>query len=97
MLGVFEFASRAIEAPSVELLRTVAIVGNHVSQFSDRFQTEQALRESDAQKAAILSNALDGIITVDDAGRIIELKALFMTVWCPDSRSVESNCGIPRG
>ena len=20
-----------------------------------------------------------------------------MTVWCPDSRSVESNCGIPRG
>ena len=25
------------------------------------------------------------------------IKALFMTVWCPDSRSVESNCGIPRG
>ena len=73
MLGVFEFASRAIEAPSVELLRTVAIVGNHVSQFSDRFRTEQALRESDVQKAAILSNALDGIITVDEAGRIIEL------------------------
>ena len=24
-------------------------------------------------------------------------KALFMTVWCPDSRSVGSNCGIPRG
>ena len=23
-------------------------------------------------------------------------KALFMTVWCPDSRSVESNCGILR-
>ena len=27
----------------------------------------------------------------------ISTKALFMTVWCPDSRSVESNCGIPRG
>ena len=26
-----------------------------------------------------------------------DVKALFMTVWCPDSRSVESNCGIPRG
>ena len=26
-----------------------------------------------------------------------QTKALFMTVWCPDSRSVESNCGIPRG
>ena len=73
MLGVFEFASRAVETPSVELLRTVAIIGNHVSQFSDRFLTEQALRESDAQKAAILSNALDGIITVDEDSRIIEL------------------------
>ena len=73
MLGVFEFASLAIETHSVELLRTVAIIDNHVSQFSDRFQAEQALRESDAQKATILSNVLDGIITVDDAGRIIEL------------------------
>ncbi len=27
----------------------------------------------------------------------VRAKALFMTVWCPDSRSVESNCGIPRG
>ena len=29
--------------------------------------------------------------------RSARIKALFMTVWCPDSRSVESNCGIPRG
>ena len=28
---------------------------------------------------------------------LLLIKALFMTVWCPDSRSVESNCGIPRG
>ena len=28
---------------------------------------------------------------------VLKFKALFMTVWCPDSRSVESNCGIPRG
>ena len=31
------------------------------------------------------------------AGQMVSVKALFMTVWCPDSRSVESNCGIPRG
>ena len=30
-------------------------------------------------------------------GNSSNIKALFMTVWCPDSRSVESNCGIPRG
>ena len=31
------------------------------------------------------------------AAEMATAKALFMTVWCPDSRSVESNCGIPRG
>jgi PAS domain S-box-containing protein len=74
-LGVFEFASRALEIPSSELVRTVAIIGNHISQFSDRFRAEQALRESDAQKTAILSNALDGIITVDRGGLVVELNA----------------------
>ena len=74
-LGVFEFATRAVETQGAELLRTVAIIGNHVSQLSDRFRAEHALRESDAEKAAILSNALDGIIRVDGDGRIVELNA----------------------
>ena len=72
-LGVFEFASRAVETPGADLFRTVAIISNHISQFSDRFHAERALRESDAQKAAILSNALDGIIRVDAQSRIVEL------------------------
>ena len=33
----------------------------------------------------------------DAVDQTVRIKALFMTVWCPDSRSVESNCGIPRG
>ena len=72
-LGVFEFASRAVETPGADLFRTVAIISNHISQFSDRFHAQRALRESDAQKAAILSNALDGIIRVDAQSRIVEL------------------------
>ena len=73
MLGVFELASRAVEQTGPELQRTAAIIGNHVSQLSDRFRAEHALRESAAQKAAILSNALDGIIQVDTNGRVIEV------------------------
>ena len=73
MLGVFELASRAVEQTGPELQRTVAIIGNHVSQLSDRFRAEHALRESDAQKAAILSNALDGIIQVEVNGRVVEV------------------------
>ena len=37
------------------------------------------------------------VVRVPVAVQLMHTKALFMTVWCPDSRSVESNCGIPRG
>ena len=37
------------------------------------------------------------VVRVPGAVQLMHTKALFMTVWCPDSRSVESNCGIPRG
>ncbi len=39
----------------------------------------------------------DHSIGLNAPGQSGDPKALFMTVWCPDSRSVESNCGIPRG
>ena len=48
--------------------------------------------------AVVLFVGMTTWVAAQDAalqGRVI--KALFMTVWCPDSRSVESNCGIPRG
>ena len=73
IFGVFEFASRAVEDTGAELLRTAAIISDYISQFADRLRAEQALRTSDAQKASILSNALDGIVTIDIDGRIVEL------------------------
>ena len=44
-----------------------------------------------------LEAALNRTETAQQAAARASTKALFMTVWCPDSRSVESNCGIPRG
>lgn len=39
---------------------------------TDRKQTEDALRRSEARKAAILDSALDCIITMDAAGRVVD-------------------------
>jgi PAS domain S-box-containing protein len=39
----------------------------------ERIRAEQALRESETHKSAIFQSALDGIITMDEKGRILEI------------------------
>ena len=51
----------------------------------------------DNRQAEVVNAVLFGDLDTILIGGYAAVKALFMTVWCPDSRSVESNCGIPRG
>jgi two-component system sensor kinase FixL len=52
---------------------------------TDHHRAEEALQESEARKAAILESSLDGIITVDQQGRI-----------CEFNRAAERMFGRPR-
>gem|GEM_PF-635282 len=61
--GVF---TNLLDEPSVQ-----AIVNNY-HDFTERKQDEDALRESEAHKSAILESALDCIITIDHQGQILE-------------------------
>ena len=56
-----------------------------------RYLDRPAANEQDANTVLALPYGVTATAIVE------AVKALFMTVWCPDSRSVESNCGIPRG
>ncbi|HYN90142.1 MAG TPA: PAS domain S-box protein, partial [Ardenticatenaceae bacterium] len=71
-LGVVEFFRGAIRRPDEDLLTVVAALGNQIGQFVERKRAEDALRTSEGRKAAILATALDGIITIDAEGRILE-------------------------
>ena len=71
-LGVIEFFSRKIQPPDDELLQMFATISIQVGQFIERRRIEEALRESEARNRAILESSLDGIITIDHAGRIVE-------------------------
>jgi PAS domain S-box-containing protein len=71
-LGVIEFFSSKIEPPDDELLEMFATISSQVGQFIEKRRSEEAFRGIEARNSAILAASLDGIITVDHAGRIIQ-------------------------
>jgi PAS domain S-box-containing protein len=72
VLGVAEFLTEEIRPPDEELLSMMAAIGSQVGQFIERTEAEQAVRESEARKAAMLESALDCVIAIDHEGRITE-------------------------
>src|SRR5262249_13382451 len=58
------------QSPTEE--RFLSAVADVLAGVIERQRAERAVRESEARKAAILETALDCIITIDHAGRIIE-------------------------
>jgi diguanylate cyclase (GGDEF)-like protein/PAS domain S-box-containing protein len=73
ILGVMEFLSREVRPIDDGLLITMADIGNQIGQFIQRKRAQDAVRESEARKAAILSSTLDCIITLDHRAHIVEV------------------------
>ena len=73
VLGAIEFLAREPRDPDAYLLETVTSLGGRIGQCVERWRAEDRLRESDARKSAILNAAFDCIITMDDAGKVVEV------------------------
>jgi PAS domain S-box-containing protein len=50
----------------------VAALGRQVGQFVRRLEVQDAVRGSDARKAAMLESALDAVVSMDHRGRIVD-------------------------
>jgi PAS domain S-box-containing protein len=72
VLAVVEFLGSAAREPDGELLNVMSAVGTQISQLIERRRAEEAARESEARKGAILEAALDCIVVADHEGRITE-------------------------
>ena len=73
VLGAMEFFSTELHETDADLLATMTSLGSQIGQFVERCRAEEAVRESDARKSAILNAAFDCIITMDAEGRIVEV------------------------
>ena len=58
--------------PGPETLATLDALGSQIGVFAERCRAQQAVRESDARKGAILEAAFDAVITMDHLGRVVE-------------------------
>jgi PAS domain S-box-containing protein len=73
MLGVIELFTAARRVADADLLATMGSLGSQIGQFVERRRAEQAVRDGDARKSAILNAAFDCVVTMDHRGHIVEV------------------------
>ena len=74
-VGVMEFFSRRWQHFDENFLESISTLGQQIGQYFRRKRAEEALRESEALKAAILETALDCVISITADSRIVEWNA----------------------
>jgi PAS domain S-box-containing protein len=71
-LGVVEVFSREVRERDPELYALTEALGHQIGEFLETLRAEQAVRESEARKGAVLASSLDAVITMDHQGRLVE-------------------------
>ena len=70
VLGVLEFFAPEIAPPDPELQQVLLSLGAQVAQFLERDAADQALRSNDARMRSVIENMLEGLVVVNQTGRI---------------------------
>lgn len=72
IVGVLEFFASTVLPLDRNVLDTVNPIAGQVAAFIDRLEAQAAIDALEAHRGGILAAALDGIISVDDRGRIVD-------------------------
>ncbi|MGH2706329.1 MAG: SpoIIE family protein phosphatase [Actinomycetota bacterium] len=70
--GVMEFFSPDIRPLDEGLLGMMEAVGSQVGQFIARARAQEAVRHSEARRAAVLQSALDAVVMMDHEGNVVD-------------------------
>lgn len=62
-----------------------------INDVTERNRAENALRESEARKSAIMASALDAVLTIDRAGLIVDFNA---AAWSIVSQRAKARSSI---
>jgi PAS domain S-box-containing protein len=72
VVGVMEMFADGVRPEEPAQLEVLAAVGAQIGEFVDGLRADEALRESEARTRAILTAALDCVISIDRDGRVTQ-------------------------
>ncbi len=72
LVGVIEFFSAQAGPPPDAHVEALSLVGRQLGQFASRMRLQERLAHSEEAGEAIVSASLDGIITMDHRGRVLD-------------------------
>jgi PAS domain S-box-containing protein len=72
VVGVMELFADGVRPEEPEQLEMLAAVGAQIGEFVDGLRSDEALRASEARTGAILTAALDCVVSMDRDGRVIQ-------------------------
>jgi PAS domain-containing protein len=75
VIGVVEFFTREFAEPDRYLLDLMETIGYQLGQQIERSRAEEAVRNSEARKSAMLEASLDCIVSMDSEGNVVEFNA----------------------
>jgi PAS domain S-box-containing protein len=75
VIGAIEFFTEDVAEPDDYLLDLMSTIGHQLGMQMERTRAEQAVRASEARKAAMLEASLDAIVSMDHRGRVVEFNA----------------------
>ena len=75
VIGVVEFFTREPAEPDRYLLDLMETIGYQLGQQLERSRAEEAVRDSEARKGAMLDASLDCIVSMDHRGNVVEFNA----------------------
>jgi PAS domain S-box-containing protein len=71
-IGVIELFSREVRERDPEIYALTEALGRQIGEFIGGVHAQEAVRNSEARKAAVLVSSLDAVITMDHRGRVVE-------------------------
>ncbi|MEK7841433.1 MAG: EAL domain-containing protein, partial [Deltaproteobacteria bacterium] len=81
VLGIIEFFSREIRQVDEELLDMFASIGSQIGQFMERKRAEEEIENSLSLLRATLESTADGILVVNNDGKMVGLNQKFVDMW----------------